>query len=348
MSLVFLLPFVVCDLGLVFGLERFRLVLELHLGRDRRPSRPPCPPLVGDRIAGVDLEARSAVFQPQRVHRPLSDVVPDVGTRIVFARAARLAVGEHVREPDGSPQVLYQLTPGGDLRGRRPVLAVGLSLPPLPSGAREVAGELDGNAPVVEAVRRPEERRHRVQLQDPAVLGDRKVRVDAQEALQRIFRLEAARHLVEDQRVHRFRIPRALPMALVSLRRQVDHVRRVERAPGPVEDSADAAADSARDVAEEFLVARSASLGARRARVHRGRIRRRARIGFSRGGVCRWRAHTRRGFRALWLGERQPAADWPGDSRPAAAWRRIERPRTLRGPGLRTRSGPSSRRTPAR
>ena len=61
-----------------------------------------------------------------------------------------------------------------------------------------------------------------MQLQDAAVGRDREVRIDVQEALERVLGLEATGHLVQHQGIDRLRIPLVLPQALVRACGEVD------------------------------------------------------------------------------------------------------------------------------
>ena len=196
----------------------FGLLLQLLAGA----AASPVAPFVGDRIGAGQFESGPAILEPELVDRPLADVEPDLRTGIVLARCARLAVREDVGEPHDPDQVAHQVAPGLELRGRRTVAAELVALPPPPLGVREVAGELDGDAAGIEAVRRPQELGDRMKLQDAAVGGDREMRVDAQETLERVGRPEAARHLVQHQRIDLLRIALALAVALVRLVGEID------------------------------------------------------------------------------------------------------------------------------
>src|SRR5262245_6071745 len=79
---------------------------------------PPGPPCIRDRMPRADFESGATMLQPVLLHRPLPDVVPDVGTGAVLARIPRLTMGKDVSQADLLDQILHQVATRLDLLWR--------------------------------------------------------------------------------------------------------------------------------------------------------------------------------------------------------------------------------------
>ena len=191
--------------------------------------------------------------------------------------------------------------------------------------------------------------------------GDGEVCADGQEALERILRLEAARHLMQHQRIHRLRISRAFAHCSCRQLAVRSMMFAVSNAPNrAAEDVADAAAraDQARRVSGG-----ARSVRGRAAPSHARRRRRRAVAaasgGGSSGGAAGARAAQALGS-CLSVGSEQvrarrsrAAACWPGHcghrrrGRGLAAARAVRRPRPPAGSSGSPRTAASVPKTPA-